>query len=328
MLNELGLRILKSSNLIFVSAPFVFVWYRYYAERVAAPFYFWGDLAVALVFMLLYIYFARTYDAFFISHNTIGEIVISQSLAAFLADGAMYAVIVLLSRKLVNPLPLIIAFVLQSALTAFWSWIANIIYYKLYPAKKTLIIYDVRRGMRELIRKYHMEKKFDIKGSMQVDECLNDLSVIDDMEVVFLSGVHTHDRNIILKYCMYHDKLVYVIPRVGDVIMSGAQQVHLFHLPMMRTGRYRPNPEYVIMKRLFDIVASALGLILLSPLFLVVAIVIKASDKGPVIYKQERLTKDGKRFMIHKFRSMRADAEKDGIPRLSTGASSTSCAVE
>ena len=108
MLNELGLRILKSSNLIFVSAPFVFVWYRYYAERVAAPFYFWGDLAVALVFMLLYIYFARTYDAFFISHNTIGEIVISQSLAAFLADGAMYAVIVLLSRKLVNPLPLAI----------------------------------------------------------------------------------------------------------------------------------------------------------------------------------------------------------------------------
>ena len=320
MLNELGLRILKSSNLIFVSAPFVFVWYRYYAERVAAPFYFWGDLAVALVFMLLYIYFARTYDAFFISHNTIGEIVISQSLAAFLADGAMYAVIVLLSRKLVNPLPLIISFVLQSALTAFWSWIANIIYYKLYPAKKTLIIYDVRRGMRELIRKYHMEKKFDIKGSMQVDECLNDLSVIDDMEVVFLSGVHTHERNIILKYCMYHDKLVYVIPRVGDVIMSGAQQVHLFHLPMMRTGRYRPNPEYVIMKRLFDIVASALGLILLSPLFLVVAIIIKASDKGPVIYKQERLTKDGKRFMIHKFRSMRADAEKDGIPRLSTGA--------
>jgi lipopolysaccharide/colanic/teichoic acid biosynthesis glycosyltransferase len=118
---------------------------------------------------------------------------------------------------------------------------------------------------------------------------------------------------------MYNDKLVYMIPRVGDVIMSSAQQVHLFHLPMMRTGRYRPNPEYVILKRLFDIVSSALGLIVLSPLFLVIAVIIKASDKGPVFYKQERLTKDGKRFMIHKFRSMRVDAEKDGIPRLSSG---------
>ena len=140
------------------------------------------------------------------------------------------------------------------------------------------------------------------------------------MKVVFLSGVpHPQERNIILKYCIYNDKLVYMIPGIGDVIMSGAQQVHLFHLPMMRTGGYRPNPEYVIVRAVFDIIASVLGLIVLSPLFLLVAIAIKASDKGPVFYRQERLTKDGKRFMIHKFRSMRVDAEKDGIPRLSSG---------
>ena len=310
---------LKSSNLLFVSAPFIASWYLYYASRISSPFYFWGDLVVCILFMLLYFYFARTYDAFFISHNTIGEIVISQSLSAFLADTAMYFVIILLSKRLVNPLPLIAAFAIQFALSALWSWIANLVYYSLYPAKKTLIVNDVRRDMDGIIRKYHMERKFDIAKSVSVEECLNDLSVIDDVEVVFLSGVHTHERNVILKYCMYNDKLVYMIPRVGDVIMSSAQQVHLFHLPMMRTGRYRPNPEYVILKRLFDIVSSALGLIVLSPLFLVVAIIIKASDKGPVFYKQERLTKDGKRFMIHKFRSMRVDAEKDGIPRLSSG---------
>ena len=319
LLKDIGLRLLKSSNLLFVSAPFIASWYLYYASRISSPFYFWGDLIVCILFMLLYFYFARTYDAFFISHNTIGEIVISQSLSAFLADTAMYIVIILLSKRLVNPLPLIAAFAIQFALSALWSWIANLVYYSLYPAKKTLIVNDVRRDMDGIIRKYHMERKFDIAKSVSVEECLNDLSVIDDVEVVFLSGVHTHERNVILKYCMYNDKLVYMIPRVGDVIMSSAQQVHLFHLPMMRTGRYRPNPEYVILKRLFDIVSSALGLIVLSPLFLVVAIIIKASDKGPVFYKQERLTKDGKRFMIHKFRSMRVDAEKDGIPRLSSG---------
>ena len=319
LFNEIGLRLLKSSNLLFVSAPFIVSWYLYYASRISSPFYFWGNLVVCVLFMLLYFYFARTYDAFFISHNTIGEIVTSQSLSAFLADTAMYFVIILLSKRLVNPLPLMAAFAVQFALSAFWSLIANLVYYRIYPAKKTLIINDVRRDMDGIIRKYHMERKFDISKSVSVEECLNDLSVIDDVEVVFLSGVHTHERNIILKYCMYNDKLVYMIPRVGDVIMSGAQQVHLFHLPMLRTGGYRPNPEYVITKRLFDIIASVLGLIVLSPLFLVVAIVIKASDKGPVFYRQERLTKDGKRFMIHKFRSMRADAEKDGIPRLSSG---------
>ena len=110
-----------------------------------------------------------------------------------------------------------------------------------------------------------------------------------------------------------------MIPRVGDVIMSSARQMHMFHLPMMRVQRYNPNPGYLLLKRIFDIVSSLIGLILLSPVFLVTAIAIKATDKGPVFYKQERLTKNGKRFKIHKFRSMRVDAEKDGVARLSTG---------
>ena len=143
--------------------------------------------------------------------------------------------------------------------------------------------------------------------------------MIDDMEVVFLSGIHSHDRNFILKYCLYENKQVYVIPRIGDVIMSSAKQMHMFHLPIMRVQRYNPRPGYLFLKRVFDIVASLLGLIILSPVFLITAIAIKATDKGPVFYKQERLTKNGKRFMIHKFRSMRVDAEKDGVARLSSG---------
>ena len=60
-------------------------------------------------------------------------------------------------------------------------------------------------------------------------------------------------------------------------------------------------------------------MIVLSPVFLATAIAIKAYDHGPVFYKQVRLTRDGKTFKIIKFRSMRVDAEKDGVARLSTG---------
>lgn len=62
-----------------------------------------------------------------------------------------------------------------------------------------------------------------------------------------------------------------------------------------------------------------IALVILSPIFLVTAIAIKATDHGPVFYKQIRLTKDGKEFGILKFRSMRVDAEKDGVARLSSG---------
>ena len=134
-----------------------------------------------------------------------------------------------------------------------------------------------------------------------------------------MSGIHSHDRNIILKYCVENNITVFVVPRIGDTIMSGAHHMHMFHLPMLRVGRYNPQPEYLFVKRLLDIVISAIALVILSPIFLVTAISIKATDHGPVFYKQIRLTKDGKEFGILKFRSMRVDAEKDGVARLSSG---------
>ena len=66
------------------------------------------------------------------------------------------------------------------------------------------------------------------------------------------------------------------------------------------------------MKRLFDIVVSALMLVILSPLFLILAIAIKIDSRGPVFYRQERVTQYGKRFRIHKFRTMVNHADKKG----------------
>lgn len=67
------------------------------------------------------------------------------------------------------------------------------------------------------------------------------------------------------------------------------------------------------MKRLFDIVASSIGLIALSPLFLVLALWIKADSKGPVFYRQTRVGKDNRDFRLYKFRSMRPDSDRLGL---------------
>lgn len=100
--------------------------------------------------------------------------------------------------------------------------------------------------------------------------------------------------------------------------MSGAEKAHLFHLPMLRVGRYNPTPEYLIWKRAFDIVVAGTALVVFSPIMVVLAIIIRM-DGGTAFYRQKRLTKDGKVFEILKFRSMRMDAEKDGVARLSSG---------
>ena len=70
-----------------------------------------------------------------------------------------------------------------------------------------------------------------------------------------------------------------------------------------------------LLKRLFDIVFSFAGLVILSPLFLVFTVILLFS-KGPIIFRQERVGYKGRPFTIYKFRTMSIDAESDGIPRL------------
>ena len=101
--------------------------------------------------------------------------------------------------------------------------------------------------------------------------------------------------------------------------MDSAKKVHLFHLPMMAVQRYNPSPEFLFFKRLYDIVLSLVALVLFAPIMAAVAVAIKMTDGGDIFYRQARLTKDGKVFQVLKFRSMRMDAEKDGVARLSTG---------
>ena len=93
----------------------------------------------------------------------------------------------------------------------------------------------------------------------------------------------------------------------------------MFHLPILRLRSYNPHLEYVIMKRLFDILVSLVALVLFSPFMIITAVFIKLYDNGPVFYKQNRLTMHGKVFSILKFRSMRVDAEKFTGAVLSAG---------
>lgn len=207
----------------------------------------------------------------------------------------------------------------QIVISSVWSYFTHKWYFRTFKPKRTFIVWDMRRGMTNLIHEYGMSQKFDVIGNCQASECIGNLRQLDGMEAVFLTGVHSHDRNIIIKYCVEHGITAFVIPRIGDVMMGGAKRMHMFHLPILRLDRYHPAPEYLLLKRLFDIVISIFFLVAFSPVMLVVAISIKHYDKGPVFYRQCRLTKDGKQFDVLKFRSMRVDAEKDGVARLSTG---------
>ena len=317
--HDLLLRIVKAADAVLITIPFAASWYLYYAGHVYSPFYAKGNWLMVALYFLIYIMFGRVYDAFLMSMSRISEIIYSQALSAMVSDGIMYIVIWLLTKYLPNALPGIAAIACQILLASLWAYLANHWYFRTFPPQPTAIIYDERKGIRDLISSYGLKKKYDVLCAATARQCLTDLHILDGMKTVFLSGVRSHDRNVIIKYCIAHSINIFVIPRIGDTLMSASVPTHMFHLPILRLNRSMAPPEYLFFKRILDILLSVIALLLTSPIFVVTAIAIKTTDGGPVFYKQCRLTKDGRRFNVLKFRSMRVDAEMDGVARLSTG---------
>ena len=316
------LRLAKILNVVLITVPFMICWNVYYARNISLEDKRSIFSLIMIIFVLLYMTYGRIYESFLVSLVRISEMIYSQSLAILMTDGIMFIIVSFVMHHIVDVRPIIIMFISQLLISVFWCLGAHVWYFKTFPPRRTVIIHDQKQNIENLIHAYGLRKKFCVKKTMTVEESISEQFLsLNGIETVFLCGVHSHDRNIILKYCVENNIVVYVLPRIGDVIMSGARRMHLFHLPFLRVGRYDPAPEYLFFKRVFDILISSVALLVLSPIMIITAIAIKMTDGGPVLYKQKRLTKNRREFYVLKFRSMRIDAEKDGIARLSTGKS-------
>ncbi len=310
--------IVKLFNVLTVAIPFAAVWFGYYADHTFNYIGYRTRSIVMILYFIAYLFLTKTYDALLISYSRIRDMLVNQVLSILLTDTVMFVILWILSYHFPNMLPALLCLLLQIVIACLWCIFSHHWYFVCFKAQKTLVLYDTREGLEKLIDEYGLEKKFEVIAVKQINAALDDPDVLNGIETVFFSGIHSHERNIILKKCVEKGITAFVIPRLGDSIMSGASKQHLFHLPMLRVNRYTPGLGYRVVKRSFDILISGVMLLLLSPLMIVLALFIR-KDGGPAFYKQTRLTKDGKLFKVIKFRSMRVDAEKDGVARLSTG---------
>lgn len=312
--------LLNGFNILLVTGAFWLCWSYFYASRITHPFYYVGNLIMVFLFGLFYYFTSHLYNGYSLPISRIYELVYSQALAALISDGILYLITILINRHYISFFPFVPTFLLQFFLITLWTVAAHQWYFREFPPKKTVVILGQGQNVDKLVKQYGMDVHFDVQSVVPVEECLKDIpGTIGQAEVVFCCGLRSHNRNLVTKYCVAHKIGTYVIPRIGDVIMDSAKKVHLFHLPMMAVQRYNPSPEFLFFKRLYDIVLSLVALVLFAPIMAAVAVAIKMTDGGDIFYRQARLTKDGKVFQVLKFRSMRMDAEKDGVARLSTG---------
>ena len=274
-------------------------------------------------FAILVWFFNRTYNSYLFGYCRIRTLAFAQFLSQLFSLVIIFFGVSIGWNKWTAPWLFLALLVVYGVLDAGFSFFGNWYYFRLNPPRKTLLLYRNNRDRRRFgsITGKPTERLYQIVKEIKFDGTFDEIkSELDSgYEAVFVAGVNSHCRNGILKYCEAKGIRGFFLPHIGDVIMQGAQHIQAFDTPVMMVRRKTLKPEYRVVKRGFDILFSAIGLIIASPIMLITAIAIKAYDGGPVFYKQVRLTRDEKKFRIIKFRSMRVDAEKDGVARLSTG---------
>lgn len=299
------------------TAAFAVCWYAYYEKWLYLTFEGYGDYMVIGFFCALYTVFVHLYGGFDLLTSRVSELIYSHVISLAMTGFFMFVVLWMLIRAHVpHILPLLLCLAVCAAFSALWSLIASRLTDKIVPAKKTVLIYDNKEAYKNGVQiaktqRNRLEMVDEAEASRPLDALeaqLRDTGA----EAVLLCGIASSRRNDILKYCIDHDILAYVRPNIGDLLISNGQNLRMNHLPVLLCQRAAPSVFYLGFKRLMDILISGAALILTSPFMLATAIAIKAYDGGPVMFTQKRMTLNRKEFVIHKFRSMKVDADKGG----------------
>jgi exopolysaccharide biosynthesis polyprenyl glycosylphosphotransferase len=170
---------------------------------------------------------------------------------------------------------------------------------------------DNKNGYSQELKKDlpHLGELYDIKK-------LIDKYEIEEVIIAIESSEHDSLGKIINELD-YQNVIIKVIPDMYDILSGSVKMTSIFGAPLIEISREIMPAWEQSVKRIFDIVVSLFVLTLFSWVYMLVALAVKLTSKGPIFYSHERIGWHGKPFMIHKFRSMYIDAEKHG-PALSS----------
>ncbi len=294
---------------------FALCWLNFYPETI---YYFLGNFVVLgsnafLLFVLILLY-----GGFQVGVRRLGELIYSSSLALLLADFFMYIQLSLIARELLELKYFLLMFTLQMLSASLFCFLSNKIYFALHKARQVVLVCndyleagEIRNKLSRIKELYRLAA---IVGEDQGIEKIKEL--IEGYDSIFLYNVSLSLRAQLLAYCFENDRRVYIVPSATDIIFHNAFQTQIFDCPVLLCKNRGLTVEQLAVKRFMDILLSAFGIIVGSPIMLIVAIIIRIQDGGAALLRQERVTEGGRSFTLYKFRSMVMNAEDDGIPRL------------
>lgn len=298
------------------------IWIEYYNKFILQDmfrFYRKGNWLMILLYGILLAFFMSTYGGFKVGYLKRGNLIYSQIMAVLFTNVFTYFQIAVIDKRFVTPVYIMLMTLGDVAFIVFWTLLFHAIYRNIFPPRRMLCVEGDRRDYHLMDKINAREDKYEICEVVSYKMGLEKISQrVVLYDAVIIGDMPSHERNLLLKYCYEVGVRTYSVPKISDVLLRSCDELNLFDTPLLLSRNMGLSIEQQWIKRAEDLLFSSLMLVLFSPIFLIAAISIKCTDRGPVFYKQERLTKDGKKFMIYKFRTMVVDAEKQSGPVLAT----------
>lgn len=310
----LGIRLL---NLVVITAIFAYAWYSVYSEPVlpgaATEFFKKGHWLVVIIYAILLVAFTQLNGGYRVGDYRISEMIYSNFVSIFFINVIYYFMIALMWRAFPQVDAMIVMTVIQFIYVFLWCYLSNRLYFKLFKAREVIFLYEEDKPSDVLEKMNKRYDKYNITEVVRIADGVKFGEVIKGYSAVALDRVSPTLREQCIRECYAQNIRLYLVPSFDDVILESSMMINLLDTPLYLMKNRGLSFEQELVKRGIDLLVSIPVIILLSPIMLLVAIMIKLEDRGPVFYRQERLTQGGRIFKIIKFRSMRVDAEKDGI---------------
>lgn len=293
------------------AGAFLYLVLFYYPET---DFWFKGFVVFVFLYLVVFLAFSSTYRALNIGTTRYRELIFVYILSTVLTNFIFYFILSLTAKKLLPVAPLGVMTLVQWGVALLLYFAADRLYYALYPARKSVLVCAKDKHEIAVFKKIDsMKERHEIcaliteaEGAEAIKLCLEPYST------VFMGDISRELRLDLTEYCFENNKRLFVLPTVEDIIFHNAHENIIGDSLVYQCRNRTFSVEQLAVKRLMDIVISLAGIVITSPLMLLAAIVIKLQDGGPVLFKQERYTRNLQRFTLYKFRSMIVDAEKNG----------------
>ncbi|MCI9132633.1 MAG: sugar transferase [Lachnospiraceae bacterium] len=263
----------------------------------------------ALLVFILFLYC----DSFQYGHLKIGDVVISQCISMSIVNFITYFQLCLMANKMINALPMLGLCAIDFFLASIFTFLFTIIYHHYYLPRHMAMVYGNENAITLKVKMDSRSDKYKIDSLISIGIGFQKIcEEIVKYDAVVINDVPAQIRNDILKFCYQNGIRTYVTPKLSDIMTRGADDITLFDTPLLLVKGQGLSLEQRFVKRTMDIVLCLIAMIPATPIMLIVAAAIKLEDRGPVFYRQKRVTKDGRVFDILKFRSMIVNAEKEG----------------